>query len=267
MYCTDFEYDNKKLSDYDMMIGALNGSGGSEIVSSGADIVFNQICPSGSGFFNLYSSAYQEPFTTTFQVMKNPCKCRGKYYLSPMEVSHIQRWLCQKNYNRFKIFQEGYEDIHWNAVFSSRQVMLNGHIAGLELTLYTDAPYAYLDQMKYAFHCTKNVPGTLYDTSDELGSIYPDVLIIINEPGIFKLENSMDNKVTEIRNVISGEAITIHGRNQTISSSNPDHKIFSDFNWFFPRIINTYQNNRNAFTASLECDVTFTYSPIRKVGL
>ena len=42
MYCTDFEYDNKKLSDYDMIIGALNGSGGSEIVSSGADIVFFQ---------------------------------------------------------------------------------------------------------------------------------------------------------------------------------------------------------------------------------
>lgn len=267
MYCTDFEYDNQKLSDYGMIIGTLNDSGGNDIVSSGSDITFNQIRPSGSDYFNLYSSTYQEPLTAAFQVVKNPCKCNGNCYLSPVEASNIQRWLCRKNYNKFKIIQNGYEDIHWKATFTSKQIMLHGHIAGLELTLYTDAPYAYLDRMKHVFHCVKNEPFVLYDASDEIGSVYPDVVITVKKSGNFTLENSMDNKVTKINNVTSGEVLTIDGRNQIISSSNLDHKISNDFNWFFPRIINTYQTNRNDFIASLECDVTLIYSPIRKIGL
>lgn len=278
MYCTNFEYGNRKLSDYNMIIGSLNGSGGNEIVSSGADIVFNQIRPSGSSHFNLYSSTYQEAFISTFQIVKNPCKCQRNYYLTPTEVSNIQRWLCRKGYNKFKILQDGYEDIHWHATFSSKQILSNGKITGLELTLYTDAPYAYHDRVKCPFQVEKNTgtaksgvePGhdfTLYDTSDEIGWIYPDVKITMMEPGDFTLINSLDNKLMKINNVISGEVIYIDGRNQIISSSVQDHTICNDFNFYFPRIINTCQNNKNDFTVSLSCNIIFYYSPICKVGI
>lgn len=271
MYATNIEYDGEKLSDYRMIICQFDGSSGSEIVSSGADITFNQIKPSGSNKFNLYSSTYESVYTTTFQICKNPCgiNTQDDMFLSVEEVSALQRWLCRKNqYNKFKIDQDGYEHIYWNATFSSKQIEVNGRIIGLELTLYTDAPYAYMDEITIEKDCSNDLKFDIYDVSDEEGYIYPDVIITLLEDGDFTLSNSLSNKTTFISNCSKGEIITIEGDSQIISSSLSAHKSLSkDFNYFFPKIINTYTETKNTFTCNLKCMITITYSPIRKVGL
>lgn len=183
MYCTDFEYDKEKLSDYGMILCSFDHSGGLETLSSGADLTFHQIQSAKNSRFPLYAATYDTAYTAVFQICKNPCReTPDNPWLSPREVSALQKWLCRKDgYHKFKIDQEDYQTFYWKAVFSAKQIMLNGKIAGLELTMYTDSPYAYLDEISLEFACKANEPFSIYSVSDEEGYLYPFVEITCTE--------------------------------------------------------------------------------------
>lgn len=277
---TDFEFDGEKASDYGLIVGSFNNSG-VETVSSGADLSFSQVKASGSNQFNLYEAQYENPYTTTFQVIKNPCNCNSQddMYFSTIEVSSIQRWLCRKyGYYKFKTNDENYRGIYWKGTFNTKQINLNGQIVGLELTLNTDAPYAYLEEIIIEIDCSKvtneqPISFDVYDVSDEEGYIYPNVKItmledVTDEKGL-RLENSMSNKVTVIKNCKSGEVININGEHQIITTTSTlkSRQLSKNFNYLFPRIVNTYKENKNTFTCNRKCLITISYSPIRKVGI
>lgn len=270
MHTTDFEYAGEKLSDYGMLLCTFGTPGEIETVSSGADLLFLQVNPSGRSYFNIASTSYEAAYTTTFQICKDPCT-NGDMTLSSSEVSSLQRWLCRKNqYYRFKIHQEDFEHIYWNATFSAKQMNLNGNIIGMELTLLTDAPFAYMDEIQIHEDCSgEKLSFDLFDMSDEEGYIYPNIEIELLETGdgVFQLSNSLDGiKFTRIKNCTAGEKISIHGKTHLISTTG-NHVLSKDFNYVFPKIINTYLDNKNVFTCSLKCKITISYSPIRKVGL
>ena len=275
MYATNFEYDGEKLSDYGLMICSFGDSGGVESVLSGADITFTQKKPSGSPYFNLYSAQYETMYSTTFQVCRNPCYNIYEYddmYLSMEEVSSVQRWLSRKEYHKFKIYQDYFNEIFWNATFTCKQINLGGYVLGLELTLYTDAPYAYRDEIELEYKCTSSSRTfDLYDISDEIGFIYPDMEIELLQNGtgsgrLFMLSNSKDKYTFQINGCVSGEKLTIDGRN-LILSSNLRSSLADSFNYRFPKIINEYRDNKNTFTSNINCNIRFKYSPIAKVGL
>lgn len=268
MFADNFEYDNKQLSDYGFSVVSFNGSN-NDTVSSGADITFKQVKAANSNIFNLYSSTYEEVFTAKIQIAKDPrkIKSQNELHLSPIEVSKLQRWLCQKRYCKFKIDQDGYEKIYWNATFSSKQILVNGRILGLELSLCSDAPFGYYDEISIGFECKKNIPFKLYDLSDEVGFIRPKVEITMIESGDFELKNSLDDNIMKISNVSTNEVIEIDGKNQLVFSSIESHDIAKDFNFMYPKIINNYDTNLNIFTTNLDAEIIFKYSPIIKVGL
>ncbi|MCM1500385.1 MAG: hypothetical protein NC124_18135, partial [Clostridium sp.] len=260
MYAIDFEFDGQKLSDYGMIICSFNSN--LETVSSGADITFHQSNSSCGNRFHLYASTYDSAYSSTFQICKNPGDKLNDGNLSVEEVSALQRWLCRKDkYYRFKVFQDGYEHIYWNATFSSKQIEIGGRAVGLELTLYTDAPYAYRDEIVVSKDCSENLSFHIYDNSDEVGFIYPNLTITLLEDGegedrVFTLKNSLDHKTTRINGCTSGECIEIDGKNQIIRTSCLTHtSLAKDFNYFFPKIINTYTDNDNIFTCNLKCEI------------
>ena len=267
MFAIDFEYDNQMLSDWGMMIMSFNGVS-SDAVSSGADITFNQVRTASGDIFNLYSSTYDSAYSTTFQIGKNPCLCESQeeMYLSPIEVSALQRWLCQDEYCQFKIDQTEYENIYWNVTFSSKQIPLNGRIIALELTLYSDAPYAYLDEVEINMNMESGKTYTILSMSDEIGKIRPYMEIKFLESGNFILSNTIDSINTEIQNVSKNEVIILYGREQNIFSTSQAH-IAKDFNYHYPVIGNTKQTNINEISSNLNCEITIKYSPIIKVGL
>ena len=273
MYATNFEYAGEKLSDYGMIICTIDKSSGVEIVSSGANITFNQVKPSNSNRFYISSSKYEEPLQTTFHICKNPCNVKNgdKMSISKDEISALQRWLCRKNeYHVFKLDQEDLKNIYWNATFTSQEITYGGETIGLELTVHTDSPFSYMDEVSVEYNCSAGASFSLYDNSDEITDtnhrIHPNMEIVLLSDGCFKLENSMDTKVMKIENCSKDETITIDGKNQIISSSIKSH-IAKDFNYFFPQIINTYDERCNTFTPSLDCKIKIAYSPIKKIGL
>ena len=152
-----------------------------------------------------------------------------------------------------------------------KQIELNGQIIGLELTLYTDSSFAFMDEVSVEYNCSAGTSFQFWDNSDEItdfnNQLLPNLEITILSKGNFKLENSRDNKVMKIDNCVSNEIISINGKNQLISSSESSHDLANDFNYFFPRIINSYNDRCNIFTPNLDCKIKITYSPIRKVGI
>lgn len=270
MYATDFEYAGERLSDYGMTICSFNGNGDIETLSSGSDITFNQVKAGKSNTFQICSSNYEIGLVSTFQICKNPClsKNQDEMMLTTLEVSILQKWLCRKNqYHRFKILnKDGYEDLYWNATFTAKQITLCDKIIGLELTLYTDAPFTYMDKICIERDCSEIHSFDIYDVSDEEGWIYPDIKITLLESGDFRLSNSLDDKDMLLKECIENEVISINGKSHIISTSD-SRSIANQFNYCFPRIINSYDTNKNTFTCSLKCKIEFSYSPIKKIGL
>lgn len=251
------------------MVLSFNGVNNDDTASSGADLTFGQVRTAGGDNYNLYSSTYDSAYSITFQIGKNPynISCQEDLHFSPIEVSKIQSWLCQDDYCKFKINQDGYENIYWNATFSSKQILINGRIVGLELSLFTDAPYAYMDEVKIVKEVKKDKPFVVYGLSDEIGNIRPYLKVKLKESGEkFILSNSLDSLTTEVKYVSEGEVITFYGRSQNITSS-LEHEIADDFNYHYPIIGNTKNTRLNEYTSNLDCEITIKYSPIIKVGL
>ncbi len=269
MYAIDFEYDGLTLSDFGMMIGSFSSTG-TETVSSGADISFQTVRPAGSDRFRFYGAKYEEAYTATIQICKCPC-ISPTPYLSPTEVSGLQRWLCRKEgFHKLHVMSDSYSDIYWNAAFSSKQINLGGHIVGLELTLYTDAPYAYQKEQTFSFSLAPGGKFSIYDTSDEVGYIYPCVVIKAIKDGNIHLSNQLDHFSLSLKVLSPNEKITLDGKNKRITSTDKEGNLASRFNFHFPRICNTFENRNNEFTLSQDsvgCDISFTYSPIIKIGI
>ncbi len=275
MYASDFEYDGLALSDFGMMIGCFNPSG-VETASSGADISFQTVRPAGSDRFRFYGTNYEEHYTATLQICKCPWKMKS-LYLSPAEISALQRWLCRKDgYHRLHFISSTHSDIYWNAVFKCKQINLYGHIVGMELTLYTDAPYAYRKEQTNTWNLSPGGSFSLYDTSDEAGCIYPLTVITCLGPaasaGKIKLSNSMEHPdfSLALQSVYRNEIITLNGKDKTITSNRKRTDLPSQFGFHFPRIINTLEQRENVFTLSqnsVPCTISFTYSPIIKTGI
>ena len=280
MYATDFEYDGIKLSDFGMMICTFDSSSGIETVSSGADITFNTVKPTGSNRFKYVNSKYEESYSKPFHICKNSCNLKGDIYLMANEVSGLQRWLSRKDgFHPFRPIQDDLKDTFWNATFSCKEILIAGKIVGLELTMHTDSSYAYLDINSISYSPIPGNPFSLYDMSDEVGYIYPRITIRCNDNGKIELINDMEinkNRKTLITNVTQGETITLDGENKIITSitssgeERTQEDLANNFNFYYPRIFNTYNNRENVYTLSsdsVSCDIIFSYNPIVKVGL
>ncbi len=269
MYASDFEYAGTALSDYEMMICTFNRAG-QETVSSGADLSFRTVKPAGSDLFRFYGASYGEFYTRTFQICR--LFCHGDTpYLEPERISALQRWLCRKDgYHPFRVIQDDLKDVFWNATFSSKQIHSDGRPVGLELTLCTDSPYAYVKSVPVSHSFTPGTAFSLFDLSDETGSIYPVVKITCKGSGKIQLQNSLDRKTVKLTGVSADETITLDGKNKIISSSLSRKDLPDHFNFYFPRIINTIDTRENIFTLSADsvpCDITFIYNPIISTGL
>lgn len=88
----------------------------------------------------------------------------------------------------------------------------------------------------------------------------------MNEPGTLNLSNQtladVDNTLI-INNCAANEVITLECEYPHISSSIPSHKIFDDFNKYWPYLVDGY----NKITVDKSCVIELQYREYRKVGI
>lgn len=267
MKALDFEYDGYLLSDFGFMICSF-GDKGLETISNGSKISFNTT-PIFNGSKSLLTQvSYDENIECNFAICKNPCVTASGDVepITATEESQIMRWLNRKKFLKFRVLQDGYEDIYFNGSFNINKYVLDGNVYGFELTFTSDRPYAIYDSVMYNFTIsTENGNYVINDISDEIGYIYAKMKIKCLSSGNLIINNSIEKRDTVIKNCTQNEIITLDY--PIIESTLISHKLQNDFNFNFVRIANTYENTLNKLTFSLPCEVQLSYNPIKKVGV
>lgn len=264
MKAYDFEYDGRKLSDYGLIICSF-GSKGLDTVSNGSKITFNKASSMGGSKHDLISAVYDECLETTIQICK--CACSGDITeISSTEFRNLTKWLSRKKFLKFKILDDYYIDLYFEASFNVSKIEMSGKIYGLELEVITNRPFALKEPVTIKIeNATQDGLHSINDMSHEEGYIYPYTEIIIAESGDLNIYNAIEDRNTFIANCTAGEIITMDY--PVIQSSLSSHNIQNCFNWNFFRVANTFRNSRNDLTVSIPCTIKIKYSPIIKVGL
>jgi hypothetical protein len=264
MIAFDFEYNGLNLSDFGYIVCKF-GSDGIQTISNGSVITFNTTSTLNGSKYELTSTNYDRCLETTFQICKNPCDS-DNLEMSTDELRTLSRWLNRKEFNKFKILNDDYLDIYFEASFNINKIMIDGKLYGLELELKTNRPFALQEPKKIVIkNLIQNGTHIIKDHSDVEGYIYPEVEITINESGDLEIYNEIENRTTFIANCVAGEVIKMNY--PIIETSNGSHEIQNDFNWNFFRIANTFRNSINNVTISLPCTIKATYSPTAMVGI
>lgn len=267
----DFEYDGLFLSDFGFIACVFGASSGSVNASTGSKISFTKVSHNRGRHYTVVNAEYNDCLTASFDICKNPdTHDKTDMKITNDELRDIMRWLNRRSFHKFRLIPDECEDddittCYYNASFNVEKIKVAEDLVGLSLTLETDKPFGYGDivQQTMTFVSSSNV-RTVYDPSDEVGEVYPDLVITVNSSGDLTLTNTTLNRSTVIKNCTQGEIITIYGSEQILSSSLPSHDIANDFNYEFFKIANTYDNRINNITCSLPCTIKLTYKPIIK---
>lgn len=268
MYALDFEYDGQYLSDYGCLVCDFDNSSGTEVASAGSVITFNTVPRNQGKNWSLTSTQYDECIQATFQICKDPNRY-DDIRITDDEYRSLMRWLNRREYLRFQVLDEDNKERvvrYYNASFNVAKIKIQDVLYGLELTMETDRPFAYADEYKTVLNITDTKKKyTIYDASDEIGFVYPSMVVTCNGDGDLRIENDLEPCVMEIKNCKKGEVITVDGDGMFISTSLVSHsKINNDFNYNFLRIGNSYKNRDNHLTVSIPCKIELRYTPVIK---
>lgn len=266
MRAIDFRYDGKRLSNYGMIVCRIDATSGVDVIDAGAKIEFSTAARKGGRKFSMVGTSYSEGVSAEFDIAKDPCKY-DDLEISDREYNDIIRWLSREEFcEMYFIDDEKFtERRYYNGVFNIAKVMVGDKLCGLRLTMTADKPYAHGRRkcFEFDFDSEKN-SGYLYDSSNTVVSIIPDIKITCMEAGDLELSNELFDCTMKVDNCSEGEVIIVNGETMQISSTDLSHKIWDDFNYEFLEIGNTPGSRNNRISANLECNVEITYCPIIK---
>lgn len=269
MYAIDFEYDGQYLSDYGFIICNFDASSGADVADAGSKITFETVSRNRGKQYSLVNAKYEQCVTTTFDICKNPDEFDYEdRMISNDEYRDLIRWLNRREFLKFQVFDEDDNErdtCYFNASFNVDKIKIAEKLYGLRLTMESDKPFGYGQEQTVSWTFTDvSVSKILSDMSDEIGYIYPDMTITINQAGDLSVYNELLSCTMIIKGCTAGEVITINGNEQIISTSYNSHDICNDFNYEFMKIGNTIDTRNNKITVSLPCKLVFRYSPIIK---
>ena len=273
LYCTEFVFDGVSSKEYDMIICSFNGSSNGE-VTAGSNIEFTTFKAPGVNRWLKTGATYNEQLTFNFQICKYKCNQPISEPISERELAFLMRWLVRKEFRELQFIQEGYENIYYNCQINVQKYEVAGECYGLTLTVICDAPWGWSEQMTSTISSSTSTTMQLYDSSDEIGVVYPSIEIISKSSQDISISNKMNGIKMLIRNCVANEQIDI--RDKIITSSEcyessvgtgyaGNHStLYDDFNWKWFAIGNTFNNRVNEITVNGNCDIKLSWRVPRK---
>ena len=268
MIAEDFEYAGEYLKDWGYMICSTDSKSGFETIKSDSTLTFNTSKLFNGKISELTTTTYEDHIEINFQICKIPCMpgCDNKkMQITTDESRELKRWLNRPTFHRFKLLQPDWSDIFMQGSFNVSNIEVAGEVYALDLTFVSNSALAFHEPVTYRFDSTMSDKNTFtfFDSSDEIGYIYPDVKITCLSGGDLKIHNSSEDRTTIIKNCSDNEELYF-SKELLLSSSLSSHKIQNDFNYIFLRISNSYGNRKNTLTFSLPVKMEITYTPYVK---
>ena len=275
MFVTDFEYADKRLSDFGYVMCHINTDSGVRDVDIGCDITFNTVKNNHSSVQYITSSSYDNVYSMSFDIIKSKCgRFREDIYLTSEEVRLLITWLNRREYRRLKLINDVNADmsINYYGSFNVKQIMMGDKVIGLSLTFTSNAPYGFADEISVDYDIVSgNEYFYLNIDSDEIGILYPKVAITFKQNyNTFSITNVSSGTTLFLKNCLKDETIIIDGEHKIIITDKPEHNstLYNDFNYEYLDILVKDDNfSENKYQVSNPCVVNIKYSPIRKVGV
>lgn len=272
MYAIDFEYANRRLSDFGCIVCHINTDAGVREIDIGCDITFTTVKNNQSSRHSITSSSYENVYTTTFEIMKYNCNNTNDIYMTSLEVRDLMKWLNRRGYHKFRMINEIADEsnVHYYGSFNAKEIIIGEKILGLTLTFTSNAPFGFADNVMLQFMLMNNGDTfELYGDSDDIGVIYPTIKVRSFNGGEIKITNQATGNYTLLSNFEVDETITIDGEHKLITTDNKSHEetLPNDFNYEYFEILIDEYNSENTYEVSAPCEITVLYSPVRKVGV
>lgn len=213
--------------------------------------------------FHIISQDYSKPLSYTMQVVN-----RDFSPITSNQERFLKKWLCQRNkYKWFCILDKQYADVWFYANISNPKAAYFYGTVGMEFTITTNAPFGFSDirNKKWIMDGNDTIEDFYVDNDEEL-PIYPNLTIVPKESGTLTLTNSsieQEDNFLIIENCVPDEVIKLECGYPFISSSSVTHKVFDDFNKYWPYLIDGY----NRITVDMPCTLELEYREYRKVGI
>ena len=262
-------YDGRALSDFGFIICSFEGSSGAAKADTGSEITFTTSPINDGKRVITGGTKYGKCLSTTFQICKDPEAFReSEMEIGSEEFRALSRWLNRRQFLWFKASDwcEPEKARPWvRASFTLSRIDVGGTTVGIELSMKTDSPFCYGDEIVKEFTFAAAGDSIHFkDENDEIGETIPALVVTCGESGDLVLEDDVTGCACTVENCTGGEILTFSGDTKIIETSSVTHDIANDFNYDFFRFGNTYDNRDNYITASIPCTVEMRYRPIYK---
>ena len=223
IYATDFIYDGRRLSEFGFIVCSFDQSGGAKTAEKGSEVTF-QLQPIGLGQrYAVTGTKYDNRLSTSFEICKDPEKFEGlDMNIKNEEFRELSRWLNRRRFLWFHAFDVCEPDVilpWFRAAFTLKRILVGGSTVGIQLDMQTDSPFGYGEEIEESFSFTaENMTNIIVDKNEEVGTTWPEAVIICNESGELKLTNEMTGCIFRVRNCTTGEIVTQYGDTKIIES-------------------------------------------------
>ena len=210
--------------------------------------------------WEILSQNYKEPMKFVLQIVNEDGSD-----ISQEQERGLTRWLCKRGVYQWLFIQdERYSDIWIRCNMSNPQVWTVGGVKGMQFDVTTSSSIAFSDEREYNYTLTDTdkIIEDLFVYNDEEILIYPEMEITMLESGDLTIINSREadaSYITEIKNLVVGEIVTI--KDEDITSSVTSHDVLNDSNLLWTRLY----DEDNQLTFNLKCDVTIKFREYRKL--
>lgn len=265
IYIIDGYFDDVSFRSLGLRVCEFDGN--SYNVSLGARLNYQTSKVEGTHKRHFHSSTYDEVITFQLQLCRlshNMTEEIGNYELGKLNRTFVH----ESGYKKLELITDNYEHIVFYANAQLYKIEVANVTRGIMLEFETNSPFCYapkktetaiLDQSSDYQFC-------IYDMSDRIGYQYPTITIRCLESGNLKLHNTLSNQTLEINNCTLGEVINIDCENQIISTFPDTHKVYNDFNFVFPKIMNKQFERDNTFISNMAIEITIEYDTVRLIG-
>lgn len=273
MYIVDFEYDNRRLSDFGFMVGHIDDNSGVKQIDVGCDITFETVKNNHSSAHSITSSKYDSVYKAEFEIIKISCKNNhDDVYTTPLELRDLIRWLNVRGHYKFKPFDTNSDglDVSYYGSFNIKELAIAGRLVGLSLSFTSNAPHGFDDVIELQFETySENETITIYGDSDDSAIIYPDVSVRCLTDGTLRISNLTSGNSLVVENCSANETITFDGEHKLIVTDNESHKetLYDDFKYDYLDILIERFECENIYEVSIPCEISISYLPLRKVGI
>lgn len=270
MYVVDFEFANKRLSDFGCVPCVINGSSGTNEVDIGCNITFDTVKNNHTSKRYIASSTYDDVYTTSFEICKNVCgKSDSDIRMTPLEVEAIISWLHRRDHHKFKVYNAFSSELnvcYFGSFKTVKPVTIGDEILGISVTFEANTPYAMGEEVIMEYELDGENEIKLYPDGDEYDVVYPKTKITCLADGDLTLYNDLAGNYVWIGGCSNGETLTLDGDFEIIySDKREQNEIANAFNYEYFSMLVDDCHSENTYSSTLPCKLTICYRPIKKV--